>query len=163
MSKAFTKDDAVSDVVVPPRAPLPDGVPNYVTPSGLALLREELARLASERASVDAPGDVEARAALAERTRQLQERIASAVVVDPARQPHDQVRFGATVTLRDVHDTDKRYRIVGVDEADPARGAIAFTSPLARALLGKGAGDEARVRTPGGSEDVAILRIVYEG
>ncbi len=98
---------------------------------------------------------------LNERVALLEERIAGAELVDPAKQPQDEVRFGATVTLRGSSGAERRYRIVGVDEADPARGAIAFTSPLARALSGKGVGEEARVRTPGGQDDVEIVRIDY--
>ena len=162
VSKAFTKDDAAGEVVVPPRAPLPEGVPNYVTPRGLAALREEHARLAAERARAEAAGDANALAALNERVALLEDRIARAELVDPGTQPHDEVRFGATVTLCDAQGAEKRWRIVGVDEADPARGAVAFTSPLARALLGKIVGDEARVRTPAGPEDVEIVRIDYE-
>ncbi|HSQ68276.1 MAG TPA: GreA/GreB family elongation factor [Polyangiaceae bacterium] len=160
MSKAFTKDDAAGEVVVPPRAPLPEGMPNYVTPRGLAALREEHARLASERARAEAAGDANL-AALNERVALLEDRLARAELVDPSTQPQDEVRFGATVTLRDAQGAEKRWRIVGVDEADPARGTVAFTSPLARALLGKAVGDEARVRTPAGPEDVEIVRIDY--
>jgi len=161
VSKAFTKDDAAGEVVVPPRAPLPEGVPNYVTPRGLAALREEHARLAAERARAEAAGDANL-AALNERVALLEDRLARAELVNPSTQPHDEVRFGATVTLRDAQGAEKRWRIVGVDEAAPARGAVAFTSPLARALLGKTVGDEARVRTPAGPEDVEIVRIDYE-
>jgi transcription elongation factor GreB len=53
VSKAFTKDDAWEEPVVPPRAPLPEGIPNYVTPRGLALLHRELAQLKTERQRID--------------------------------------------------------------------------------------------------------------
>jgi len=54
---------------------------------------------------------------------------------------------------------EQTYRIVGVDEANPARGDVAFTSPMARALLGHEVGDEVVVRTPRGNETVEILAI----
>jgi transcription elongation factor GreB len=56
---------------------------------------------------------------------------------------------------------ERRYRIVGVDEADVAHGRVAFVAPLARALLGKKVGDGATVRTPGGEEELEVLAIAY--
>src|SRR5688572_14911060 len=105
MSKAFTKDDGGDEpLFVPPRAPLPEGVANYVTPRGLALLRTELAELEAERARLRRmPDEVGRRgelAATAERVSQLSARIASAVVIDPAAQDDDRVRFGASARVR---------------------------------------------------------------
>jgi hypothetical protein len=107
MSKAFTKDEAWEEPIIPPRAPMPVGVHNYVTPRGLRLLQEELAALETERHRLDGEraDEVEYRrrlAILAGRTRDLIARIASATVVDPRRQPRDEVRFGARVTLQTV-------------------------------------------------------------
>jgi transcription elongation factor GreB len=65
------------------------------------------------------------------------------------------VRVGAT-------SGEHRYRIVGVDEADASGGAIAFTSPLGRALLGKRCGDTVRLRAPRGEEELEILAVEYE-
>ena len=73
------------------------------------------------------------------------------------------MRFGATVTVRAEHREERRYRIVGVDEADVAHGLLAFVAPLARALLGKHAGDTAVVRTPRGEEELEVVRVDYEG
>jgi transcription elongation factor GreB len=169
VSKAFKGEDASeAPVVVPPRAPLPEGAVNYVTPSGLAALRVEHERLAGERARAEAesPGDDPDRprtlAALGVRIAALQERLATAHLVEPGGQARDEVRFGATVTVRGETGGERRYRIVGVDEADPAHGRIAFVAPLARALLGKKLGDGAVVRTPRGQEDLEILAIAYE-
>lgn len=171
MSKAFTKDDAADDApIVPSRAPLARGVPNYVTPSGLAALRAELHELEAERAALGARAEGSDRrhasAALAARQAELGARIGSAVVVDPASQPHDEVRFGATVTVvARAHDdaaVARSYRIVGVDEADVAHGSVAFVAPLARALLGKRVGDVATLRTPRGEEELEVVSIVYE-
>ena len=106
MSRAFVKDEAPeAPLVVPPRAPLPDGVPNYVTPDGLAALRAERAALEAERARLDAlPQDDDARRRerrqVAARLADLLARIASARLVDPARQTPGVVRFGATVTVQ---------------------------------------------------------------
>jgi transcription elongation factor GreB len=169
MSKAFTKDDAPdAPLVVPPRAPLPDGVPNYVTARGLTRLRAELAELEAERAAIaahDADETERARRLVrqAARLTELTARIGSAQLVDPRLQPHDEVRFGATVTLRREAEEERRYTIVGVDEAEPAAGRIAFLAPIARAMIGLRVGDTATFRTARGEETLEILAISYEG
>lgn len=168
MSRAFVSDDALENsvAVVPPRAPLPDGVANYVTPRGLQLLRDEQAALEAERAAVE----TNRRGADTDRARRLSAlnqqlvlltaRIRSAKLVrpDPSRQ---DVRFGATVDVAHESGERKTYRIVGVDEADAADGRIAFTSPLARALTGKRAGDAATLATPQGDERLVVAAVRY--
>jgi transcription elongation factor GreB len=166
VSKAFTKDETSDEpVVVPARAPLPTGVPNYVTPRGLALLREELSRRLSERTHLDDQQDAAARrqqqATLTARLGELEARIATAVVVEPATQPHDEVRFGAQVTVRTAQNEERQYRLVGVDEADGAHGLVAFVSPLARALLGRRVGEVTTLRTPRGEEELEVVAISY--
>ncbi len=169
MSKGFTKDDATDEpLVVPSRAPLPEGTPNYVTPRGLALLRGELDDLFAQRARAQAragEGDADAAreaAVLATRAGELELRIGVAALVDPKTQPQEEVRFGARVTVRAESGETRRYRIVGVDEAKIAEGRIAFTSPLARALSGKRGGDTAIVRTPRGEEELEVVDVAYD-
>jgi len=169
VSKGFTKDDATDEpLVVPSRAPLPEGTPNYVTPRGLALLQDELGELAAQRARAQAKaaeGDADASrlaAVLATRAGELEVRIGAAALVDPKGQPHGEARFGATVTVRAESGETRRYHIVGVDEASVADGRIAFTSPLARALSGKQIGDTATVRTPRGQEDLEVIEVSYD-
>jgi transcription elongation factor GreB len=161
MSKAFTKEDsAVDDVVVVPRAPLPPGVTNYVTPRGLAQLRSERQALESARAALREVADGAAKlAGLAGRLAELEQRLASAECVEPPSEPPTAVRFGCHVTLLDAAGREQRYQIVGVDEADPSAGKIAFLSPLARALLGAEVGDRVRLKKPGGSEELELLAI----
>jgi transcription elongation factor GreB len=167
MSKAFTKDDDAGDApaFVSRRAPLPVGTPNYVTERGLAQLRSELASEQARWAErTRQGGDAElARAAAlhAARMAELELRIASAELVDPHAQPRDEVRFGASVTLRGESGAERTYRIVGVDEADAAQGAVAFLAPLARSLLGKRVGDACVVKTPAGEDELEILSIRY--
>ncbi len=170
MSKAFTKDEAWEEPIIPPRAPLPAGVQNYVTPRGLRLLREELAALETERHRCEGEraDEVEYRrrlAIVAGRTRDLTARLASAEVVDTRRQPHDQVRFGASVTLRAVGGErageERRLEIVGIDEADAAHGRMAFTAPIARAILGRQVGDTVTLDTPRGKDLLEVLSIDY--
>lgn len=156
MSKAFTSEETDVTEVVAPRAPLPPGVANYVTPRGLQLLRDERAELASKRARAEATSDVAAMNVLGARLAELDERLASAQLVDATSK--DVVRFGATVTVSS-EDREQTYRIVGVDEADPAKGDVAFTSPIARALLGHEVGDEVVVKTPRGNVPAEIVAI----
>lgn len=95
--------------------------------------------------------------------RDIEAKLSLAQVIDPSTLSGDRVIFGATVLLADL-DTDEqvRYRIVGVDEADPQAGMISYTSPVARALLGKLVDDLVEVQTPGGTRDLEILEITFE-
>lgn len=161
VSRAFVKEEGVELPWVAPRAPLPDGVTNYVTPSGLAALHDERARLLASRPDPEAAGGAAALSAYHARLNALDARIASAVMPDPAALPHDEVRFSATVTLRGEGRLERRYRIVGVDEADAAAGSIAFTSPLARELIGKRVGDVVVLRQPRGEAELEVIRIEY--
>lgn len=134
-----------------------------MTERGLSALRAELAqeqqrRHGSLQASADARESTEQLARLA----QLESRLATAVLVDKLHQPRGEVRFGASVTLRSASGAQRRYRIVGVDEADAARGDIAFVAPLARSLLGKRVGDAALIAAPGGEDELEVMTIEYE-
>jgi len=165
MSKAFTDEEADEPgPLVRLRAPLPAGVANYVTARGLAALQRELAELGAERGTAEQIANERERGrslgALARRRAELEERIATAALVAP---PSDRgvVRFGATVRVAEA-DGEHRYRIVGVDEADAGIGAIAFTSPLARALIGRRVGDIVRVLAPRRGEELEVLAVEYE-
>lgn len=164
MSRAFVKEGAPEvPVVVPPRPPLPAGVPNYVTPTGLVALRAEKADLERRRADLDAedPDASRHRELLTGQLRQLVERIAQSQVVDPATQDRADIRFGATVTVRDLEGAERTVRIVGVDEATTADDAVAFTSPYARALTGATAGDTVTLKTPSGDTRLAVVAVRY--
>jgi transcription elongation factor GreB len=145
VSKAFTKDDRPDDpVVVRHRPTLPEGVPNYVTRSCLQSLRDELA--AAE------PGA---------RRDELERRVAAAVLAPPVAD-REEIRFGARVTFRTEDGETRRVQIVGVEEANPATGLVAFVAPLARALLGRRVGDQTTVRAPGGPEEVEVTAVDYD-
>ncbi|MBD2754512.1 GreA/GreB family elongation factor [Spirosoma validum] len=176
MSRAFLKNESADDpVVIPARAPLPPGATNYVTPRGLIMLRSELEKLEAERAQAQSNqlDEVERTRHVAElngRIGALNQRIASAKVVDHQSHSHDQttdpiVRFGATVSLHsrttNSADADRRLTIVGVDEANAAQGLIAFTAPIARLLLGRQVGDLISLRTPQGENSLEITSISY--
>jgi transcription elongation factor GreB len=166
VSRAFTKeDDAGPELLVVPRAPLPPGVPNYVTPRGLRQLQAEHALLEQQRSALETSDAADRSTrlnAVIQRAAELQARLASAELVDPRSQPRDCVRFGAWVRVRHASGTPAEYRIVGVDEADPGAGLLAFSSPLARALLGKRVGDVALLQTPRSSDELEVLEMGYE-
>ncbi|MDF1522836.1 MAG: GreA/GreB family elongation factor [Trueperaceae bacterium] len=157
MSRAFVKEDADAEpVVVPARAALPDGVPNLVTPAGLAALERERGELVAELERARAAGDVRAAALAAGRLDALRARIGSARVVE-LPDPPTTVDVGARVTLRRADGRTLSFRVVGVDEADPATGSVAFTAPVAAAAVGQPAGGSFVVRL--GDVDV-VLEVV---
>ncbi len=173
MSRAFVKDDASNErIIVLPRASLPPGAPNYVTSRGMALLRAELADLTAERARLQADEQDEAErarqlAVVRERLEALAERVASAEVVALHDPPPDEVAFGATVTVRTLSGKfageERRFTIVGVDEAAALEACVAFTAPIACALLGCKLGDEARLQTAGSVQVLKVVALDYEG
>ena len=94
------------------------------------------------------------------RVRFLIKRLESAQVVHSAGRETDQVFFGATVKIR----TQRRrgeITIVGVDEADPARGQVSWISPMAKALLKAREGDVVTLRSPAGEEQIEIMEVSY--
>jgi len=96
------------------------------------------------------------------RARFLGKRIEHARPVDPTRPAQrDRVFFGASVTVADEQDRQRTVTILGVDEAETARGEVSLASPLARALLGRQVGDEVTLHTPGGALLVEIVAIRY--
>jgi transcription elongation factor GreA len=91
---------------------------------------------------------------------ELQSVIGKSEVIDIEKGPSDQVAFGRIVQLYDLQkDEEIRYQLLGPYESDPEKGRISVTSPLGQALIGKGVGEEIRVRTPGGLQEFEILEI----
>lgn len=170
MSKAFTREsDDLPERPTFPRLPslLPPGVKNYLTPDGARRLQEELDRLVEvERpkaaAAPDASDERRQLQGFDQRIQYLQQCLHSAVVVPPPVAPWDQVRFGATVTVRDGSGAESRYRIVGVDETDADRGRVSWLSPIAKALLNAKPGQRVRFKFPSGEEQLDVLSISYE-
>lgn len=148
MSVAFTREEdyEAQAADLPDRPVSPH--PNLVTEQGLAQIEAELAAARAAYAAAQAQGDVSAdRTAMARATRDLRywsARRASAQLVETAGDP-DTVRFGCTVSIARGDGRRQTFRIVGEDEADPAKGSISYVSPLARALMGKSVGDTAVV------------------
>lgn len=171
MSRAFVNEDAPSgDVYIPPRAPLPHGAVNFVTPRGHRLLQEELKALEAEREKLkkgDPHSEDRNRALTVVRGRikALEARLNGAKVVTPAEQPADEVRFGARVTTRTVKGRkpglERTFRIVGVDEADITTMRVGWIAPLARALTGLKVGEQASLPMGGVEETLEVTEIEY--
>jgi len=94
---------------------------------------------------------------------ELEDKLSRAEVIDTTKMSGDKIKFGATVSLID-EDTDEKvkYKIVGEMEADVREGKISISSPIARALIGKGKGDTAEVTTPKGSKAYEIVKIEWK-
>ena len=97
------------------------------------------------------------------RIKEIEGKLADAQVIDVTRiTPTGKVVFGATVTLIDIaDDSEKRYRIVGEDEADIRQEKISVMSPLARAMVGKSVGDAVVVQTPNGEHEYEVERVEH--
>lgn len=153
-----------------------------LTVRGAELLREELHRLkhverpavitaiAEARAQGDLSENAEYDAArerqgfVEGRIAEIESKLSNAQIIDPRLVDADgRVVFGATVDLEDVESGDKvTYQIVGDDEADIRSGKISVSSPIARALISRSAGDMAKVAAPGGTREYEILDVRYE-
>lgn len=157
MNKAFTKeDDAPQQPEFRSRfQPLQPGFRNLITPRGQEDLRDELADLLARQASAPEPE----RALLKLRAADLAKRLETHEVVPPHELPPDRVIFGTTVLVRDDDGNERRYTLVGIDEARPEDGRISWTSPLARALLNQRVGALAKVHTPNGETELEIVSI----
>ncbi|RJS92720.1 transcription elongation factor GreA [Salinisphaera sp. Q1T1-3] len=99
------------------------------------------------------------------RIAEIEAKLGSAQVIDVAQvgaQANGRVVFGATVDLADEDSGDElTYQIVGEDEADIKQGKLSFASPIARALIGKSAGDVVDVDVPGGKRTLEIVEVRY--
>src|SRR5262245_17243781 len=159
-------------------------VKNYITPYGLQRLRDEHRFLLTrERPAVTkvvawaaSNGDRSENAdyqynkrrlrQIDRRIRFLEKRIDAALVVDPeaprSGRAAKQVFFGATVRYANAAGTEKMVRIVGLDEIDLDNNHISWKSPLARALMKSGPGDQVILRAPAGIEQLRILDVRYE-
>ena len=95
---------------------------------------------------------------------ELEAKLANAQIIDPSLLEDDgRVVFGTTVDLLDTSGNEKMtYQVVGEDEADIKEGKISYSSPIAKALIGKSEGDVVEVRTPGGVKEFEIAGVRYE-
>jgi len=97
------------------------------------------------------------------RIKEIESKLSHAQIIDPKTVDSDgRIVFGATVELEDLESGDTvTYQIVGEDEADIKANKISISSPMARALIGKNAGDTANVQAPGGVRQYEILDVEY--
>jgi transcription elongation GreA/GreB family factor len=153
MSRAFVKEtDGVEEL---PEKLIPEHR-NLVTPEGLALIEAEVERLQSELADAQRAGDRDAIARVSRDLRYWKQRMGSAEI-QPSSADSKTVGFGATVTVERNDGRVQKFRIVGEDEANPAKGSISYASPLAQALMGKGVGDV--VRAGGGEAEIVKISV----
>ena len=153
---------------------------NPITKTGYEKLKNELKHLKSvERPAVvqaieeaRAHGDLrenaeyhaakEQQGFIEGRLQEINGKLSNCQVIDPAMLSGDIVIFGATVTLLDLGtEEEMRYQIVGDEEADLNEKKISYSSPVARALIGKKAGDEITIRIPKGTIDVEVLDVEF--
>jgi transcription elongation factor GreB len=180
MSKAFTRETDSDEDDEPELPALPGGGKNYITPHGYARLRAELLQLmdderpkvveavhwAARNGDRSENGDyIYGKKRLREidrRIRFLTKRLEIAEISDPAlHHGSDQVFFGATVTYADLAGQERSVTILGIDEADSAQGQVSWISPIARALLKARQGDEVKLVTPLGVQEIEVLEVSY--
>ena len=183
MSKStiIETDDTDEDEQLSSVQHLPIGSKNYITPAGFRRLQDELDQLwKSERPTLvqtitwaasngdrSENGDyIYGKKRLREidkRIRFLAKRLENSEVIDPAlRKKCDQIFFGATVTVCGLDGGKRTFSIVGVDEAEPARGLVSWVSPLARALLKAREDDTVTLRLPTGMEELLVIEVTYQ-
>jgi transcription elongation factor GreA len=150
-----------------------------MTPKGVEKLREELARLKEERPRISREigiarehGDLsenaeyhaakERQGMCEARIKDIEDKLARAEVIDPTKLAGPKVRFGATVSLLNLDSEEEvTYQIVGAEEADLDQGSISISAPLARALIGREAGDEVTVKLPAGTRRYEITSVEF--
>ncbi|MBA6115663.1 GreA/GreB family elongation factor [Pseudomonas sp. NC26] len=164
MSRAFVNEDQAAAQADQPVERRVSDQPNYVTASGLRQLQERVAELNALRSELHAQGDRADKQRLAETERDLRyftARVQSAQVV-PAATSSRKVQIGSWVRFLDEQGQEQRVQLVGEDEADAGRGLINWGSPLGRALLGAGQGDEVMWRRPAGDQMIEVVVIESE-
>jgi len=152
-----------------------------MTRAGYESLKLELSRLKTEERPQNvkdieealAHGDLsenaeyhaakERQSLIAGRIAATEDKLARAQIIDPPHNSPGKVQFGATVVLADAESEEVvTYRIVGEDEANPKKGMISVTAPVAQALMSKEVGDEATVKAPKGVREFEILEIRFD-
>ena len=151
MSRAFVRETEALDEL-PER--LVSEHRNLVTPEGLALIEGEIKRLQEDLAAAHEAADRNGVARASHDLRYWNQRLATAEL-QPVTTDVSIVAFGARVTLERDDGRIQKFRIVGEDEANPAKGSISYVSPLAQALMGKAVGDTVKA----GSGEAEIIKI----
>jgi len=131
--------------------------PNVITAIAEARAQGDLSENAEYDAARERQGFIEGRIL------ELEAKLSNAQIIDPLLlDDDDRVVFASTVELLDIEAKETVvYQIVGEDEADLKLAKISYSSPIAKALIGKSAGDVAEVRTPGGVKEFEIVDVRY--
>lgn len=144
MSSAFTKDPDDGGALPEPGERHVSTHRNLVTKNGLTMIDTEIAVLRDEMKKAESEANREKIALVARDLRYWSARRETAEISLPD-DDSGTIRFGMTVTLRDDHDKEHSWKIVGEDEADAKHGTISHVSPMAMAIFGKQAGETATV------------------
>jgi transcription elongation factor GreA len=124
---------------------------------GIAREHGDLKENAEYHAAKERQGHIEGRIA------HIEGMLSRAEVIETSQMEGTRVKFGAHITVEDVESGDeKRFRIVGPEEADVAKGTISVTSPMARACVNHEVGDEVRVNAPGGARNYQIIDLKWK-
>ncbi|WP_296701129.1 GreA/GreB family elongation factor [Algoriphagus sp.] len=166
MSRGFVKEEDQEETpLVPPRPEIPNGLTNYVTKTGMDQLLAEKQALIDEKGAIKAATEQEKRITsnfINAKIRLLEERIATAKIVELSEQPKNEIRFGATVTLKlGKSSKSQSYQIVGVDEANIKKNRISFMSPIAMILIGKKVGEKAILKLAKEDKVFEVIEIKY--
>lgn len=152
MSRAFVRESDQDAQPLPER--IISAHPNLVTPAGLRQIEERVRELETARRDARGEDDGSALARIDRDLRYWTQRRTTARVIEPTASP-TAVRFGVNVTLRLEDGSEREFRLVGEDEADPARGLVSWVSPLAEALIGAKLGDTVKFQ----EHDAEIVRL----
>lgn len=166
MSRGFVKEEDQEEVpLVPPRAHLPSDAENFVTEIGYQALLDEKQNLILTQDHLDKSQEKDYRIAynyLNAKLQLLNERIATAKVIDVSKLPQDEVHFGAFVTFQNLKTQETfHFQLVGVDEAEIKNKKLSFITPLAKVLMNKKIGDKATLKLGSASQEFLIIKISY--
>ncbi|QXI37833.1 GreA/GreB family elongation factor [Pseudomonas xantholysinigenes] len=164
MSRAFVNEDQAAAQADQPVERRVSDQPNYVTAAGLVQLQQRLAALNALRSELQSQGERADQQRLADTERDLRyfsARVQSAQLV-PAASSTENVQIGSQVRFVDEDGREHQVQLVGEDQADALQGLINWGSPLGRALLGAGPGDEVLWRRPAGDQMIEVIAIEGE-
>ena len=155
MSRAFVKEPDGNDAFEDLPEKRVSEHRNLVTPEGLVMIEAEVTRLQADQVVAQGAND---RAEIARAARDLRYWASrrSSAEVQPAPVNSETVQFGSTISLERGDGRRQKFRIVGEDEANPAKGSVSYVSPLAQALMGKVVGDVVRI----GDGEAELLQII---
>ena len=145
MSRAFVKENDLEHAGIDiPERPI-SAEPNYVTPSGLYLLKTQLTALENDLQQIKQKDDQQSQQIKFKIERDIRytlTRLESAILIKPENQSSEKILFGATVYLEDDEGKNYQFKIVGEDEADIKNNKLSYVAPLSKQLIGREVGDE---------------------